>query len=124
MSEDTQTNAFYKIGEVERLTGLSARRVRYYESRGLIAAARTSGNQRLYTPATVERLKLIRAMMEAGHSLSGIKAALEQRAAPRSKVAESEPEEAPPIRSLYPVRDEGALIDLLWRREGRNNKAD
>ena len=118
MNQDLQGQALYKIGEVERLTGLTPRRIRYYETQGLIHADRTEGKQRLYTAQTVERLRLIKSMIEAGHSLSGIKTALQNRpAVPRQGGKGNEPAEPPPITSLYPVRDEGALMDILLKRE-------
>lgn len=116
-----QPGPLYKIGEVERLTGLSSRRIRYYESQGLISAERTAGNQRLYTPTTVQQLKLIKQMIDAGHSLSGIRHALQQqqnRPAPRRPRTFFTPA-AGTLTSVYPVRDQGALFDLLWRK-GRN----
>ena len=123
MNEDLQGQALYKIGEVERLTGLTPRRIRYYETQGLIHADRTTGKQRLYTAPTVERLRLIKSMIEAGHSLSGIKTALEHRpAAPVKPAKAADPAPNAPITSLYPVRDEGALMEILLKRAHPNRK--
>lgn len=52
----------YTIGVVARLTGLTARQIRYYERVGLVSPDRSAGNQRLYSRADVARLKEVRAL--------------------------------------------------------------
>ena len=50
-----------KIGELAQVAQCTVETVRYYEKEGLLAApARTAGNFRVYGPAHVERLRLIR----------------------------------------------------------------
>src|SRR5205085_354548 len=46
--------------------------LRFYESRGLIAAERTRGGQRRYTRATLRRVAFIRAAVRAGLSLDEV----------------------------------------------------
>ena len=56
----------YSIGAVCRLTGLSERRIRYYEQAGLLHPARTAGNQRRYSQADVDRLLEIKGLLSQG----------------------------------------------------------
>ncbi|MER6134341.1 MerR family transcriptional regulator [Streptomyces sp. NPDC001815] len=55
-----------RIGEVARLTGASARSLRYYEQQGLIHSARSGGGQRHYAATEVARVHLIRRLFDAG----------------------------------------------------------
>jgi len=52
---------------------LSARQIRYYEQHELIRPARTEGNQRLFSFNDVERLLEIKALIEKGVNIAGIK---------------------------------------------------
>jgi len=56
-----------------KLTDLSARQIRYYEQHELIAPARTDGNQRLFSFNDIERLLEIKALIEKGVNIAGIK---------------------------------------------------
>ncbi|ANZ41543.1 MerR family transcriptional regulator [Lentzea guizhouensis] len=55
-----------KIGELSRLTGVSARSLRYYEQQGLLHSTRSVGGQRHYSGSEVARVELIRRLLEAG----------------------------------------------------------
>ncbi|WP_324715650.1 helix-turn-helix domain-containing protein [Carboxydochorda subterranea] len=66
----------YPIGVVERLTGLSARQIRYYEKEGLLAPSRTRGNRRLFSPVDVERLRQVKSLMAQGLNVEGVRAYL------------------------------------------------
>ena len=68
--------AVYPIGVVQRLTGLSARQIRYYEKEGLLRPSRTRGNRRLYSLADVERLRQVKVLLEQGLNLEGVRAYL------------------------------------------------
>ncbi|NGY62533.1 MerR family transcriptional regulator [Lentzea sp. NEAU-D13] len=57
-----------KIGELARLTGVSARSLRYYEQQGLLHSTRSIGGQRHYTAAEVARVEMIRRLFDAGLS--------------------------------------------------------
>lgn len=56
----------YPMAVVENLTGLTRRRIRYYEKAGLLRPGRTQGGHRLYSPANVDTLLRIKAMVENG----------------------------------------------------------
>ena len=64
------------IGEVAARSGVAASALRFYESEGLIASQRTSGNQRRYERATLRRVALIQAGKAAGIPLAQIHDAL------------------------------------------------
>ncbi|UOE92759.1 MerR family transcriptional regulator [Alkalihalobacillus sp. LMS39] len=68
-----RTMPLFPIGIVKQLTELSARQIRYYEEHGLVHPVRTNGNQRLFSFHDVEKLLEIKALIEKGVNLSGIK---------------------------------------------------
>jgi len=56
-------------------TGLTAHVIRVWERRyGTVTPSRSSGNQRLYTEADVERLALLKQVTDHGHSISRVTA--------------------------------------------------
>jgi DNA-binding transcriptional MerR regulator len=55
-----------RIGELARLTGVSARSLRYYEEQGLVHSTRSVGGQRHYPPTAATRVEIIRRLFEAG----------------------------------------------------------
>jgi DNA-binding transcriptional MerR regulator len=74
--------SFMRIGEVAERAGVSADSVRHYERLGLLpAAARTDGGYRLFGPAAVERVQLIRSAVRVGFSLRQLAAFLSERQA-------------------------------------------
>ena len=64
------------IGEVAARSGVAASALRFYERRGLIAAARTDGNQRRYERSVLRRIAFIQAGRAAGIPLTEIGTAL------------------------------------------------
>ena len=64
------------IGELAERSGVARSGLRYYESRGLIVADRTGGNQRRYSRGMLRRTAFIRAAGAVGLSLDEIAAAL------------------------------------------------
>jgi MerR family copper efflux transcriptional regulator len=70
-SNSTGREAGYTIGEVARLTGVSAKAIRYYEARGLLPAPPRSANAyRRYAQAELSRLILLRRIRLLGVPLS------------------------------------------------------
>lgn len=55
-----------RVGDLAARTGTSPRMLRYYETRGLIAAERSSSGQRLFDPAIAEQVRHIRMLLGAG----------------------------------------------------------
>jgi len=70
---DTKT-PIYPIRTAAQLLGISIPTLRMYEKEGLIIPHKTSGNQRIYSEADLERLRCIRhAINESKISINGIK---------------------------------------------------
>ncbi len=64
------------IGVLAARSGVSTSALRFYESRGLIAASRSPGNQRQYPRHALRRVAFIRAARRVGLSLGEIEGAL------------------------------------------------
>jgi MerR family transcriptional regulator, copper efflux regulator len=66
-----------RIGQLANQAGVSTRTVDYYTGLGLLTPAeRSPGNFRLYDPAAIDRIALIRQLEAAGVSLDDIAKAL------------------------------------------------
>jgi DNA-binding transcriptional MerR regulator len=62
------------ISEVQSLTGLSARTIRYYEELGLLPGVRRrAGGRRVYGGDEIERLRFIQRLKALGLSLAEVK---------------------------------------------------
>ena len=113
MAEDTP--ARYNIGAASRLSGVSREKIRIWERRyGAVTPDRDAGNHRLYSQNDVERLSLIRALVDRGHSVSRVAtlshAELESRLAHSSEPARPA---AAPDRALVVSAQGEALVELL-----------
>jgi MerR family redox-sensitive transcriptional activator SoxR len=64
------------IGELAKRTGMSVSAIRFYESRGLVRAVRTAGNQRRFLRADIRRLSFAQIAQRLGLSLGEIEAEL------------------------------------------------
>ncbi|MEV5983330.1 MerR family transcriptional regulator [Streptomyces sp. NPDC052114] len=62
-----------KIGEASRVTGVSARSLRYYEDEGLVVPGRCGNGYRDYCASTVQRIHVVRSLLESGLSVRLIK---------------------------------------------------
>lgn len=91
----------YPIGVVQRLTGLSARQIRYYEKEGLLSPSRTRGNRRLYSVADVQRLRQVKDLLAQGLNLEGARAYLQaqERSSPSGPSA-GEARETAKVREM------------------------
>jgi MerR family transcriptional regulator, redox-sensitive transcriptional activator SoxR len=65
------------IGQLSERSGVSQSALRFYERKGLIAAERSSGNQRRYPAITLRRVALVQAGKAAGIPLERVRAALD-----------------------------------------------
>lgn len=72
--------AVLPIGTVMKLTSLTARQIRYYESQGLVLPQRNDGNRRMYSLNDIDRLLEIKDYLDDGVNIAGIKAIYEQKA--------------------------------------------
>lgn len=62
-----------KIGEASRASGVSVRSLRFYEDEGLIVPGRCSNGYRDYCRSTLDRVHVIRSLLESGLSVRLIK---------------------------------------------------
>ncbi|WP_393053381.1 MerR family transcriptional regulator [Streptomyces sp. LN549] len=65
-----------KISEASRVSGVSARSLRHYEDEGLIVPGRFSNGFRDYCQSTVDRVLVIRSLLESGLPVRLIREAL------------------------------------------------
>jgi DNA-binding transcriptional MerR regulator len=72
-----QAPAEYRIDDLAREAGTTARNVRSYQDRGLLPRPDRRGRANVYGPAHLERLRLISQLLDRGHTLAGIKELLE-----------------------------------------------
>jgi MerR family redox-sensitive transcriptional activator SoxR len=73
-----QVETTLTIGDLARRSGVATSALRFYESRGLICADRTGGNQRRYDRAQLRRVAFIRIAQRVGLTLEEIAEALER----------------------------------------------
>lgn len=63
----------FNIGTVSRLTGIARERIRIWERRySAVVPARDDGNNRLYSQQDVDRLMLIRRLVDAGNAIGQV----------------------------------------------------
>lgn len=60
------------VGEVAARSGVAVSALHFYETKGLIASHRTSGNQRRYRQDVLRRVAIIKVAQELGISLSEV----------------------------------------------------
>ena len=75
--KDNEKN--YTMATAVRLTGVEAHRIRRYEEGGLLAPARTEGNQRLFSEEDIQKIKAAAKLEDEGINLEGIKAIVAMR---------------------------------------------
>ncbi|MCU4118329.1 redox-sensitive transcriptional activator SoxR [Variovorax sp. N23] len=75
------------IGEVAARSGLAVSALHFYESKGLIRAARSAGNQRRYPRSILRRVAFIRIAQRVGIPLAAIADALQALPAERTPTA-------------------------------------
>lgn len=71
-----------RIGELSRLTGVSARSIRHYEQKGLLKAERRENNYRQFDPSAVKRTKAIQLYLKLGLTTDEIRELFECQVAP------------------------------------------
>lgn len=71
-----QAESLLSVGELAARSGVAVSALHYYESRGLLHARRSAGNQRRYPRAALRRVAFIRAAQQLGIGLAEIAAAL------------------------------------------------
>ena len=73
MSEANDSGNFYGIGAVARLTGVSVHTLRVWERRhNAVTVTRSEGGRRLYTAEDVDRLTLLKRLVDRGETIGRI----------------------------------------------------
>ena len=73
MTESTSSSQTYRIGTVARLTGISPDTLRIWERRyAVVDPMRSPGGGREYTASDVERLQLIKQLVDSGDAIGSI----------------------------------------------------
>lgn len=124
MKEDAGASAVYSMGVAERLTGLTARQIRYWEQHGLLAPNRTKGRQRLYAESDIVKMKEIKRLVADGMTMDRVKAHFANKEARRLRPAEERPnnrlaERIPRVGSLYGGANRAELERLIDRKGGK-----
>lgn len=123
---ETKTG-LYSIGMVTKLTGLTKRQIRYYETKDLISPNRSKGNQRLYSISEVQTLRAIKDLQAKGVTLEGVSRILHAN----SQIIKGEKREIlpqldyntlselsnkkHPLTSVFPVNNQHILNQLLLK---------
>ena len=67
----------FVISVAARMLGVRTQTLRYYERLGLVAPARTRGNQRVYSRRDIDQVRRIRSLIEdLGVNLAGVEVVL------------------------------------------------
>lgn len=81
----------FSIGDMSRRTGVKVPTIRYYEKEGLLETpVRTSGNQRRYGQAALDRLGFIRHCRDLGLPMPAIRDLIELAQHPDTPCAEAD----------------------------------
>ena len=73
MRDTSETEQTYRIGTVSRLTGISPDTLRVWERRySVVEPVRSAGGGREYSRADIERLQLIKQLVDAGDAIGSV----------------------------------------------------
>jgi len=79
-----------RIGAIARAAGVNVQTIRYYERRGILAAAsRSPSGYRQYPPETVRLIRFVQRAQGLGFTLREVQELLRLRAAPRRSAVRS-----------------------------------
>ena len=101
---ETRSDPLLTIGELARRTGLSVSAIRFYETKGLVEAVRTSGNQRRFPRSDIRRLSFALIAQQLGLSLAEIEAALSRLPHSRAPTREDWAEISGEVRAALDAR--------------------
>lgn len=126
--KDDKLRPCYTMAMVRNLTGLTDRQIRYYEEVGLISPLRSRGKQRIFTPAEVERLNIIKERIAQGLTIEVVKGEFALKDQPSLSYTPVEPARTLPgitrgLTSLYPVSNRAQLVQIIVQRRREQAKA-
>jgi len=115
-SEPASTAGMAGIAAVERDTGIAKDTLRVWERRyGFPSPLRDALGERLYPPEQVQRLRLLKRLIDAGHRPGRVVAASEQALAALLEQGRDRPEAAEAAQ--VPERDLEGFLDLLRQHQ-------
>lgn len=109
---ERETRAVYVISVAAEITGVHPQTLRIYERRGLLQPARTSGGNRRYSNADIQRLQRIAELANAGMNLEGIRQVLELESEVLRLQQEVEHLRAELISAVHQRRERNELVPL------------
>lgn len=118
-SEARRSTPLFPMGVVISLTELSARQIRYYEEHELVHPVRTEGKTRLFSFNDIDRLLEIKALLEKGLNIAGIKEVLNGKKQEDSVIMEFHNKEDKPTISEAELRK---ILRAELRQAGRLNR--
>lgn len=71
--EMRRSTPLFSMNVVMKLTGLTARQIRYYEEQELILPNRSEGNRRLFSLNDIDRLLEIKDLIDKGLNIAGVR---------------------------------------------------
>lgn len=108
----------YKLDELARAAGMSARTVRYYVQRGLVPAPAFRGKDTAYDHEHLVRLRAVRRLQEAYFPLDAIATELDGRSlADLERIADGTTLPVPPAVAVAVQAPEPAATQATSRRE-------
>jgi len=72
MSQSKKLPSVLSVGEIAKRSGVAISTLHFYETKGLISADRSRGNQRRYSRDVLRRLSIIRVAIDLGFNLAEI----------------------------------------------------
>lgn len=108
MSEDPRPDQELTIDELAARAQMTVRNVRAYAGRGLIEAPRLEGRTGYYSPDHLQRLQLIRQLLDRGYTLAAVEKAL--KGAPSASAGH-----ALDLINLLDLPNEGAGPEVMSR---------
>lgn len=123
MTDQGQHKQLYQIGTVAALTGLSTHKIRMWEKRyGLVTPDRSQSRNRLYSQYDLERLKLIKILVDSGHAVSRLaaldKLALQNLLSQQDRWVSSASDPGLPYERAVIVSDYIQISDLAGLTQG------
>lgn len=120
MTEPYAPEGRHKIGVVARMIGMEPVTLRAWESRyGVVTPDRSRYGSRLYSPADIGRLALVKRLVDQGHAISTVAGlSLEQL-----KAQNGFPAVSPPNRGAWRLVGLGAALPV-WLQTCNANAAD
>lgn len=122
VNKPSDQKATYSIGAVSRLTGLTTHTLRMWEHRySTVVAERQANGRRIYSPADVEKLSMLKALSDRGSPIGSI-AGLSLEAL-RARLEQDHSLESGHEQATFNVAAMGATVPSLLRAEsGRNER--